>query len=458
MFHRCCECPALRAERDMYVSQEVRQAARSVGSQNRERFAHGILPNPGADLLTGSLERALPRFCGTIGPQTASWRGTFSRTALRRAVALFGEQAGRWWRSTTLGNLKATVHAEQCRETCCQGRLRSRWRRLMQLPWRGFITIGPAFVAHRLRRYRRDNQWAKAQSFGSPRPRAHVWNRLLVSHDEVRAVKVKVHSTQGATWRLGALPILFKRGKRLCRHTLQRKEQTHTSLLFGWPRVLLLAPLWPSKRRVGLLRPTSCSGSGVGTTPGLLSHDHGGTATACETQAQEEERRLLRRFQVTFPTGFLPFFPRAFSQDSHLHPRSFRGHSVQLGRVCNHGGRTEPSSSAPNVWGSVLGTGGRTCVAAAAGAFLEGAHRSLRKLRSWAVFEQTLSLAWTVEARAATFPGRANHAGGAVGIVRGGFGSNCDGANRTHKSNVLPRRQRYWHTGSALPRRPQQRT
>ena len=33
-------------------------------------------------------------FCGTVG----SWRGTFSRTSLRRAVARCGEQAGQWWR------------------------------------------------------------------------------------------------------------------------------------------------------------------------------------------------------------------------------------------------------------------------------------------------------------------------------------------------------------------------
>ena len=53
MFHRCYECPALQAERDMYVSQEVRVAARSVGSQYREQFAHGIFPDPGAILPTG---------------------------------------------------------------------------------------------------------------------------------------------------------------------------------------------------------------------------------------------------------------------------------------------------------------------------------------------------------------------------------------------------------------------
>ena len=51
MFHRCYECPALH-------SQEVRVAARSVVSQYREQFAHGIFPDPGAILPTGFPERA----------------------------------------------------------------------------------------------------------------------------------------------------------------------------------------------------------------------------------------------------------------------------------------------------------------------------------------------------------------------------------------------------------------
>ena len=60
MFHRCYECPALRSERDMRVSQEVRQAARSLEPQYREQFAQGIFPSPASILPTGSLARACP--------------------------------------------------------------------------------------------------------------------------------------------------------------------------------------------------------------------------------------------------------------------------------------------------------------------------------------------------------------------------------------------------------------
>ena len=97
MFHRCYQCPALQTERDMYVSQEVRAAARAVGSQKREQFAHGIFRIL-APFFPLVFLNASARFSGTIG-QMGSWRGTFSRTAPRAATALCGGQAGRW-RST----------------------------------------------------------------------------------------------------------------------------------------------------------------------------------------------------------------------------------------------------------------------------------------------------------------------------------------------------------------------
>ena len=60
MFHRCYECPALQTERDMEVSQEVRQAARSLEPQYREQFAHGIFPCPSQILPTGALQQPCP--------------------------------------------------------------------------------------------------------------------------------------------------------------------------------------------------------------------------------------------------------------------------------------------------------------------------------------------------------------------------------------------------------------
>ena len=58
--HRCYECPALQTEPDMHVSQEVRQAARSLEPQYREQFAHGIFPSPATILPTGSLQNSCP--------------------------------------------------------------------------------------------------------------------------------------------------------------------------------------------------------------------------------------------------------------------------------------------------------------------------------------------------------------------------------------------------------------
>ena len=116
---------------------------------------------------------------------------------------------------------------------------------------------------------------------------------------------------------------------------LPRKGQTHTSLLFGSPRQSLRVPLWPSKRRGGQRRPTFCSGSGVGTTPGLQRRDHGYGRHERDPHASGR-RRLLRRLLVRCATGFSPSFPH--SSRKTVSPRTFRGHSLQLGRVFESGG------------------------------------------------------------------------------------------------------------------------
>ena len=50
----------------------------------------------------------------------------------------------------------------------------------------------------------------KCKALGAGGPRAHVWNRLLVSHDEVKAVKIKGHATQRDV-EAGRTSHLFKR-------------------------------------------------------------------------------------------------------------------------------------------------------------------------------------------------------------------------------------------------------
>ena len=52
IFHRCYECPALQTDRDMHVSQEVRQAARSLSHNTGNRLHTVFSPV----LPTGSLQ------------------------------------------------------------------------------------------------------------------------------------------------------------------------------------------------------------------------------------------------------------------------------------------------------------------------------------------------------------------------------------------------------------------
>ena len=221
---------------------------------------------------------------GTTGSQTASSKGTFSRTALRLAVALFGEQAGLWWRSTTRGTSRQLL-VEQYRATCCRGRRRAMPRPTLQAtsPWQ---CLGP-------------------------------------------------HS---ATWRRGALPSCSK-GETTVPTSLPRKEQTHTSLLFASPRQL--CP-WPSKRRDGRPRPTSCSCSGVGTTPGLPRQEYGHGHRVRGSIARER-RRSPRRLQVR-----LAFTHRSFTllarQSSR--PTPFQRAQLSIVGVVRW---TVPSSSAPTV-------------------------------------------------------------------------------------------------------------
>ena len=80
-------------QRDMHGLQELRQAASSLGTRYREQFAHGIFPDPGAILPTGSNERACPVLWHNRPPDGFS-KCTFSRTALRRAAVRCDAPAG----------------------------------------------------------------------------------------------------------------------------------------------------------------------------------------------------------------------------------------------------------------------------------------------------------------------------------------------------------------------------
>ena len=153
MIHRCFECPALQTERDMQVSQEVRQAARSLGPQYREQFPHGIFPRPDAILPTGSPEPASPVLWHNRPPDgMLEWHiftdGSSSGSgALRRAgsAVVASRRCGESQDSCSRGSP----------ERCAAGTDLARGRGLRCCRSHHH---GPAHAAHRLRRHHRFRQ------------------------------------------------------------------------------------------------------------------------------------------------------------------------------------------------------------------------------------------------------------------------------------------------------------
>ena len=193
MFHHCYECPALQTERDMHVSQEVRQAARSPGPQYTEQFAHDIFPSPAAILPTGSLERACPVLChnrlpdelleGHISTDSSSSGSGALRRAGWAVVAV-----------DNVGNLKAAAFgAVPCDVLPGQN---PRDGKDYAAAMAGHITLDPLTLHIVCEGTIATVNGPKCEALGAGGPRAHVWNRLLVSNDEVRAVKVKGRSTE----------------------------------------------------------------------------------------------------------------------------------------------------------------------------------------------------------------------------------------------------------------------
>ena len=161
---------------------------------------------------------------------------------------------------------------------------------------------------HRLRRYHRDNA-PKHKALGARSPRAHVSNRLLFSHDEVRAVKVKGDATESDV-EAGRTSHLCKKGNDFADTFAKKREQIHTSPHFASPKLLLVRP-WPSKRHVGRPKRTFCSGSGSGTTPGLPRHDQGyGPPRARLKRKREKETAAPAAGLVS--DWLSPIFPLTF--------------------------------------------------------------------------------------------------------------------------------------------------
>ena len=219
---RLLRVPALQTERDMQVSREVRQAARSLGPKYREQFAHGIFPDPAAILPTNCLERACPVLRHNRPPDGLLEGHIFTDGSSSGIGALW--RAG--WAVVAVdnvGNLEAAAFgAVPCDvlpgQTSRDGERSSHGR------------------AHHLGTIATVNR-PKCKALGAGIPRAPVWSFWFPT---TRSGQSRSRATpHSATWRLGALPTCSK-GETIMPILLQRKGPTHTSLLFETPR-----QLWP---------------------------------------------------------------------------------------------------------------------------------------------------------------------------------------------------------------------
>ena len=185
---------------------------------------------------------------------------------------------------------------------------------------------------------------------------------------------------------------------------------------------------WPSKRHVGRPKRTFCSGSGAGTTPGLLRHDHVYGPRERDS-SERRRRRLLRRLQVRFLTGFLPCFP----------PVSCKTVTSTLARsedtACKRPSFGQRHHLLRQVWSCFLGACG--CSLPTMQRISRRQNVAAAQIEVWAVSQQTLR---RLDSRTSSeaHSGRGCYFGGAVGILRGWSGSNGHGAHHTQKATGGP--------------------
>ena len=333
MFHRCYVCPALQAERDMHVSQEVLVAARSVGSQYREQFAHGIFPDPGAILPTGFPERA----CQVLWhnrPPDGLWEGhIFTDGSSSGCGAL--RRAG--WAVVAVDdvvNLKAAAYGAVPSDVLPGQSARD--GEDYAAATAGQFTLDPLTLYIDCEGTIATINGPKHKALGAQGPRAHVWIRLLISYDEVKAVKVKGHATERDV-EVGRTFHLFKRGNDLADTFAKKGADIHKPAFRVAKTVVACASLakqaarWAAEAHV-LLRFREWNDTSAAAPRARVRPPR-----ARLKRKQEKDNAAPAAGQVS--DWLSPIFPSRFSQHSHLDPRSFRGHSLQLGRVFDAGGR-----------------------------------------------------------------------------------------------------------------------
>ena len=247
----------------------------------------------------------------TVGLQTGFWRTTFSPTDLLRAVGPYDVLAGLWSPSTTWGT-SSQRPTEQYRSMCFSSRLRemastTQLLRLARSRWTRSCCTSTA------RAPSRPSEGRKARPWEPKGKRAHVWSRLLCSHDEVTAVKG--HATE-ADLQAGRSAVVFRRGNSFADVVAKKGADIHKPPFLNARTMLALSSLakqavrWVAEAHV-LLR-----NRGWGAR-GLLQSQGRGCAAQGQGQSASEERRWRYQRQAWLPTGWR-FTPSSLAQDSQL--------------------------------------------------------------------------------------------------------------------------------------------
>ena len=176
----------------------------------------------------------------------------------------------------------------------------------------------------------------KHKALGAQGPQAHVWNRLLFSHDEVRAVKVKGHATERDV-EAGRTSNLCKRGNDLADTFAKKGADTHKPAFRVAKTVVACASLAKQAARWAAEAHVLLRFRGWNDTRAAAPRSRVRPPRTRLKRKREKETAAPAAGQVS--DWLSPIFPARFSQDSHLDPRTFRGHSLQLGRVSDAGGR-----------------------------------------------------------------------------------------------------------------------
>ena len=162
----------------------------NAGSSSHTAFSRTLAPFSQQVFLNASA-----RSSGTIGPHLGFWRHIFTdgsssgSGALRRAGWAVVAVDGAGNLKAACGGVPSDVVPGQC----------ARDGEDYAAAMAGQFTLDPLMLYIDCEGTIATINGPKHKALGARGRRAHVWNRLLFSHDEVRAVKVKGHAEAGRT-------------------------------------------------------------------------------------------------------------------------------------------------------------------------------------------------------------------------------------------------------------------